>query len=263
MATECQSEVSGCRGGLRHRGGGKPRRRALILSLRRSTGCLLAAIYGDDGGGPSDRFDAYRRCRRNRSRSFCYRSFSTEIRAEPIQIPGDNPFTSPVGRDQPNVMPLSNTGRTFPGGTLGLYGGTLNNSSCDRDAMVAFLRSNLDEEAAWASVQGISPADLPAYIAELTPLILRSATAVTNHGFTDGKATTVHSVLQAGTAVLVGKFGVPRARCYCENPLTPPQTFSRPRYVGAVWSGFSQTNITIVQPATCAINEFIIVNPNH
>jgi hypothetical protein len=127
--------------------------------------------------------------------------------------------------------------------------------------MVAFLRSNPDKAAAWASVQGITPADISAYVAELTPLILRSATAVTNHGFADGKATTVHSVLQEGTAVLVDKFGVPRTRCYCGNPLTPPQTFSRPRYVGAVWPGFSQANITIVQPVTYAINEFTIVNP--
>jgi hypothetical protein len=188
-------------------------------------------------------------------------AFSTEIRAEPIQIPGENPFTPPMSQDQPNVTPPPNTGRTFSGGTSGLYGGTLNNSSCNRDAMVAFLQANPDKAAAWASVQGIAAADIPAYIAGLTPLILRSDTAVTNHGYSNGEATTVHSVLQAGTAVLADKFGVPRARCYCGNPLTPPQTFSKPRYVGTAWPAFSQTNITTVQPATYAINEFIIVDP--
>ncbi len=188
-------------------------------------------------------------------------AFSTEIRTEPIQIPGENPFTPPMSQDQPNVTPPPNTGRTFSGDTSGLYGGTLNNSSCNRDAMVAFLRSNPDKAAAWASVQGITPADIPAYVAELTPLILRSDTAVTNHGFSNAKATTVHSVLQAGTAVLVDKFGVPRTRCYCGNPLTPPQTFSRPRYVGPAWPAFSKTNMTIIQPTTYVINEFIILNP--
>jgi hypothetical protein len=59
----------------------------------------------------------------------------------------------------------------------------------------------------------------------------------------------------------VDKFGVPRARCYCGNPLTPPQEFSKPRYVGTAWPAFSQTNITTVQPTTYAINEFTIVNP--
>jgi hypothetical protein len=127
--------------------------------------------------------------------------------------------------------------------------------------MVAFLQAHPDKAAAWASVQGITPNDIPGYVAELTPMILRSDTAVTNHGFANGDATTVHSVLQAGTAVLVDRFGLPRSRCYCGNPLTPPQLFSKPRYVSPAWPAFSQTDITIIQPVTSVINEFIIVNP--
>jgi hypothetical protein len=88
-------------------------------------------------------------------------AFSTEIRAEPIQIPGENPFTPPMSKDQPNVTSPPNTGRTFSGDTSGLYGGTLNNSSCNRDAMVAFLQANPEKAAAWASVQGITPARHP------------------------------------------------------------------------------------------------------
>lgn len=103
-------------------------------------------------------------------------AFSTEILAEPIQTPGENPFTPPMGDDQPNVKPPPNVGGTFSGSTTALYGGTLNISSCDPDKMVAFLQAHPDKAAAWASVQGITSKDIPAYVAVLTPLILRSDT---------------------------------------------------------------------------------------
>jgi uncharacterized protein DUF6777 len=78
--------------------------------------------------------------------------------------------------------------------------------------------SSPDKAAAWAGVEGITPADIPRYVVELTPVTLRSDPAVTNHGFANGTPTTLRSVLQVGTAVLVDKFGVPRVRCMCGNP---------------------------------------------
>ena len=166
----------------------------------------------------------------------------------------------PVGTDTPNVPAPPNTGQTVSGGTSGLYGGTLNNATCDPQKMVAFLQANPEKAAAWAGVQGIAVGDIPRYVAELTPLVLRSDTAVTNHGFANGKPTPRHSVLQAGTAVLVDKFGVPRSRCMCGNPLTPAQVFSKPRYEGQRWASFSETNITVVQDSSTVINEFAIVD---
>jgi hypothetical protein len=41
----------------------------------------------------------------------------------------------------------------------------------------------------------------------------------------NGRATSFGSVLQAGTAVLVDKYGHPVARCRCGNPLTEPTYF--------------------------------------
>jgi hypothetical protein len=82
------------------------------------------------------------------------------------------------------------------------------------------------------------------YIDSLTPVLLRSDTRVTNHGFRDGWATPYQAVLQAGTAVLVDNTGVPRARCACGNPLTPPQAVpTTPTYQGTPWPGFT--------PGTC------------
>ena len=62
---------------------------------------------------------------------------------------------------------------------------------------------------------------------------LRADTRVTNHGFVDGHATALQSVLQAGTAVLVDDHGRPRVKCGCGNPLLDPvATPITPSYTG-------------------------------
>jgi hypothetical protein len=43
---------------------------------------------------------------------------------------------------------------------------------------------------------------------------------VTNHAFLNGRVIAYQAILQAGTAVLVDKYGRPVARCRCGNPLT-------------------------------------------
>ncbi|MFC4949069.1 DUF6777 domain-containing protein [Pseudonocardia sp. GCM10023141] len=183
------------------------------------------------------------------------------VRTEPGGAPGDNPFMPPQGKDRPGVTPPAGSGGTFPGGTSGLYGGTLNNAACDPAGMTTFLQQHPDKEAAWASVQGIPPDAVPAYIAGLTPVILRSDTAVTNHGYTQGRATVIPAVLQAGSAVLVDRYGVPRARCACGNPLTPPQQLQQPQYTGATWTGFTPAAVTTIEPTTTPITEFVLVDP--
>ncbi|HKS46900.1 MAG TPA: DUF6777 domain-containing protein [Amycolatopsis sp.] len=187
------------------------------------------------------------------------RATDTVVR-EAVRTTGENPFTPPVGTDQPNVTPPPNSGGTFAGNTEGLYGGTMNNSSCDAQKLTGYLQSHPDKGAAWAGVLGIMPAQIPGYVAGLTPMILRSDTAVTNHGYVDGHATTVHSVLQAGTAVLVDDRGVPRVKCYCGNPLTPPSASAKRTYSGPAWPGFSPTDVTTIQPSNVVINVFVVVN---
>jgi hypothetical protein len=142
-----------------------------------------------------------------------------------------------------------------------LYGGTLNQSSCDKRQMIRFLSQNADKAQAWADVQGITVDDLADYIDALTPVLLRGDTRVTNHGFVGGFADEHQDVLQAGTAVLVDQYGVPRARCACGNPLLPPRAVpTTPSYQGTPWTGFNPGNVTVVQASPRVINIITIIN---
>ena len=189
---------------------------------------------------------------------------AADVLTEPISAAND-PFAPPVGTDQ-SVPPVQTDAPSrVAGGHVGLYGGTLNVASCDKNQLVAFLQQNPDKAAAWASVLGITPADIPFYVADLTPVILRSDTVVTNHGFKNGRATRIPAVLQAGTAVLVDQRGMPVTKCYCGNPLTRPTYYTsgfKPTYTGPKWSGFTGTSITIVIKNTTIIDTFTLVDPN-
>jgi uncharacterized protein DUF6777 len=183
-----------------------------------------------------------------------------EIGLEPVSSAGTNPFMPPVGTDQPDVAPPAGTGGTYSGDLVGLYGGTLNQSSCDSQQLVTFLQQNPEKASAWASVVGIQVVDIATYVSELTPVVLRSDTYVTNHGFENGRATPIPTVIQAGTAVLVDKYGTPVTKCYCGNPLSKPPTYATPRYHGPRWSGFTPGGITIIQSTTVIIDTFTLVD---
>ena len=192
-------------------------------------------------------------------------SASASVRTEPISFAGEDPFApAPVGTDEaiPPVEPAGTV--TFDGGHIGLYGGTLNTTTCDKAQLILFLTQNPDKGAAWAGVLGIPVTQIPAYVTGLTPVLLRSDTLVTNHGYANGMATVIPAVLQAGTAVLVDDKGFPVTKCYCGNPLTPPTYYSpgyEPTYYGPRWQGFSGTSITIIQNSTTIINTYTLVDP--
>lgn len=71
-------------------------------------------------------------------------------------------------------------------------------------------------------------------------------------------------MLQTGTAVLVDNHGVPRVRCACGNPLTPPvEVQGNARLTGPRWTGFQPTKIVYVKPSVTVINVFIVYDPHH
>jgi hypothetical protein len=222
---------------------------------------------------------------------------ATEVFAEPISSLGTDPFapdstpppdvaTAKDGRlaglfaklgDLPSLtLPALNLTRpteptTTPttgapavpaisGNTPGLYGGTNLLSVCDVKQLVTFLQTHADKAKAWAETLGIKVDDIANYASTLTDVILRADTRVTNHSFKDGKATAINSILQAGTAILVDKFGVPVVRCKCGNPLTPAKPLAVDVTVhGQTWPNFS-VDATVTITKGPEVTEFTLGN---
>ncbi|MDV9173571.1 DUF6777 domain-containing protein [Streptomyces sp. W16] len=185
---------------------------------------------------------------------------------------GPDPFTESTASDSsappvsasPTASEPANAVRGVDGGAPGLYGGTQNVASCDVEKQIKALRANPAKNKAFASVVGVQPAGVPAYLRSLTPVQLRMDTRVTNHGYRDGVATSYQAVLQAGTAVLVDSHGVPRVRCACGNPLSPPVAQqTTPKRTGDTWSSYRPQNVVVVTPAPQVINIFVIYDPHN
>jgi hypothetical protein len=232
--------------------------RALVTACALSAALLVAGC-----GGDSDKDKA------------AGGSTGDEVFLEPVAAQGPDPFTDstvtstaappPVTR---TPQPTSTGGasdtrgvRSFSGATPGLYGGTQNVGSCDVEKQIRFLAADRSKARAFAQASGISQASIPAYLRALTSVVLRADTRVTNHGFSDGRATGFQSVLQAGTAVLIDTRGVPRVRCACGNPVDAPAASQQsPRSQGRSWSGYRPTEVIVVTPAPTAITNITIIN---
>jgi hypothetical protein len=189
------------------------------------------------------------------------------VELQPVSSAGTNPFMPSVGTDQTGVTPppaaTSAGGNVtqYSGDLPGLYGGTRNVSTCDPEKMVVFLEQNADKGRAWATALGISTTEIRTYVSSLTPVVLRTDTWVTNHGYVDGVANEIPAVLEAGTAVLVDKYGYPVVKCYCGNPLTVPRVYASPKYTGPRWPAFTPTTIVVIQKTTVIIDTFTLVDP--
>ncbi|WP_416210305.1 DUF6777 domain-containing protein, partial [Frankia sp. Cr1] len=181
---------------------------------------------------------------------------------EPVFEPGPNPFLPPVGTDTADVQPPPTVGHTYPANTPGLYGGTPSHPSCDIGKMAELLRRNPDRATAWSGVLGVRPQDAPSHLRTLTPVILRTDTYVTNHRYAGNRAVAISSVLQAGTAVLVDRYGRPATKCNCGNPLTAPSAHSNPTFAGPTWPAFSPTMVTIIEGSPGPLVSFTLVDPS-
>ncbi|MDF3301297.1 DUF6777 domain-containing protein [Streptomyces tropicalis] len=196
-----------------------------------------------------------------------------EVFLQPAAQTGPDPFTGSTATASsappPSAVPTApsqppNAVRGVQGGAPGLYGGTRNVSSCDVERQIRELQAQPARNRAFASVAGVPPAGVPAYLRGLTPVQLRLDTRVTNHGYHNGSVTSYQAVLQAGTAVLVDDRGVPRVRCACGNPLTPPVAQSGPtRYTGQRWPGYRPQDVVVVTPAPAAVREFVVRDVHH
>lgn len=185
------------------------------------------------------------------------------VTLERADTPGDDPFTESVQTgevpviEDPAVDAASAVRADLPqddatavlvatGTAPGLYGGSGDVRVCDAAKLVSYLGDNPDKARAFSEVLGITPEGIGDYVGSLTPVVLMSDTLVTNHGFQDGRATALTSVLQSGTAVMVDAQGVPRVKCNCGNPLTPPQVVPTGDWDvrGDGWDGFDEASVT-------------------
>jgi hypothetical protein len=194
-----------------------------------------------------------------------------EVFLQPAADTGPDPFTDSTAEESsaPPVTPSparsapQNAVKAVRGGAPGLYGGTRNVASCDVEKQITYFKGAPDKQRAFASVQRIDPSEVPAYLRSLTPVQLRMDTWVTNHGYKDGRATRYQAVLQAGTAVLVDDRGVPRVRCACGNPLSPPVAQqTAPKTTGDKWSGYKSSNVVKVDPAPEPVDVFVMCEPD-
>ncbi len=127
---------------------------------------------------------------------------------------GSDPFTKPADVKGSTTIDIGS----------GPFGGTGSDLVCDRELLIKSLKARPDRLRAWAEVLGIPPTyeAVARYIRKLKPVTLTRDTRVTNHTFENGRAVPLQSILSAGTAVLVDRYGFPVTRCRCGNPLTKP-----------------------------------------
>jgi hypothetical protein len=200
-----------------------------------------------------------------------------EVFLQAAAATGQDPYTpstardtavtpSPAGSTAPGTgqqQPVTAT-RSVAGSAPGLYGGTESVASCDVERQAGYLGADAAKNRAFASALGIGPGTVPGYLRSLTAVQLRWDTRVTNHGYRDGSPTAYQAVLQSGTAVLVDGHGVPRVRCACGNPLTPPVAQRTvPRTTGSAWPGFRPANVVVVAPSVTIVNHFVVKDEKH
>ncbi|MER5935203.1 DUF6777 domain-containing protein [Streptomyces sp. NPDC002054] len=194
---------------------------------------------------------------------------SQELFLQPVGAAEPDPFTqsTATGESAPIQAPVPNTTgrgiRTVVGSTPGLYGGQQRLGSCDVEQQIRSLTAEKSKGKALAFAQatGIEPNGIPDYLRGLTPVVLRADVRVTNHGFRDGRANGFQSVLQAGTAVLVDRYGMPRVRCACGNPLQPPLAArGEPVTQGKPWTGYHPNQVIVIEPTSQPIDKLVIAN---
>lgn len=147
---------------------------------------------------------------------------------------GEDPFTTAADVEGDEVIRFTPAGGTTGSDSSEPFGGSGSLHVCDREALVDFLLSHDAQRRAWAGVLRIDPdkESVGRYVRSLTPVTLTVDTRVTNHNFVNGRAVPFQSILAAGTAVLVDKYGRPVVRCKCGNPLWWPIDYPKIRCKG-------------------------------
>jgi hypothetical protein len=182
------------------------------------------------------------------------------VRLEPTANPGPSPFMTPVGRDRTDLAPPPGAGGSYPGDTEGLFGESGETPVCDAAALTTALGGDPVKARAWAEALDLEPAAISGLVSGLHPVLLRSDTAVTSHGFDGGREVAYPAVLQAGTAVFVDSHGLPTVKCFNGNPLTEPRADGRAGHFGPGWDLFTPSAVTTIRPTGAALSRLTAVD---
>ena len=179
---------------------------ALLLAALVAAAVALPGCGGDDGDGGGDKGDD-----------------AQTIQFQKPTDPGPEPFTEPADVEGDREVQLGGGASEDDSGSQQPFGGSGSTRVCDRDKLIRFMRDHPDVMREWARVLGVRPTlrSVRKYIAKLHPVTLTRDTQITNHRLVNGQAQPFQAILQAGTAVLVDKYGTPVVRCFCGNPLRP------------------------------------------
>ncbi|MEV7085239.1 DUF6777 domain-containing protein [Streptomyces sp. NPDC093085] len=150
--------------------------------------------------------------------------------------------------------------RALPGSTPGLYGGSPS-ASCDVKRQADLLAGDPAKSRAFAQGASLGQQPVADFLRGLTPVVVRADVRVTAHGYRDGAATSFQSVLQAGTAVLVDEYGMPRVRCAGGSPVGAPVAAQGSMdYRGTPWKGYAPERVVVVNRAPRPVDALIIVD---
>jgi hypothetical protein len=223
-----------------------------VLALAAAAFLLTRDGGGDDAGGGDD-----------------------EIFLQSITDIGDDPWTDNfdvfnpdldridvVLEDVPDVdEDAGDNGTPVEGDEPGLYGGERGEVACDKDGIAEQLTDDDDKAAAFADVQGIEADQVEDFIGDLTAVMLRKDTRLTDHGFVDGEAEAREAILEKGTSVLIDGSGVPRVRCASGSPLAEAGDLTLDAdTTGDEWPGFDKERVFVVESADDPDDAFILVD---
>ncbi|UUN30497.1 DUF6777 domain-containing protein [Streptomyces sp. FIT100] len=196
-----------------------------------------------------------------------------QVRLQAAAEQGSDPFTASTatltGAGGKLPAPHASAGgagtarpvRTVLGSKPGLYGGVHSVASCDVEQQIRLLVADGGLGRAFAHGAGVSQEETPAFLRELTPMVLRADTRVTGHGYRDGAADRFQAILQTGTAVLVDEYGSPRVRCASGSPLASPVVDpSGAEEQGKAWPGYDRERVVVITRAAQVIDSFVIVD---
>jgi hypothetical protein len=155
--------------------------------------------------------------------------------------------------------PVPVAGGQVTGTTAGLYAGTRDEPVCDLATLAGLLAGDDPSARAddWFAALGRHVDDRDDYVGDLTAVRLRFDTRADEQA--PGRSRPV--VLQAGTPVLIDRFGVPRVRCAGGQPLSDPAPGRDD--VGPsddAWPGFDPAAVVIVVAGPAA-REFDLADP--